>query len=142
MLVTLDGELLGSSNLYPPTKDPDSLGTLLADIAVDYKRLGEQYAAVTDNHAPPPQQQQPQQTIQQQQPPRAPNPYQPQQHHHLDCLLIYLEGGLAAATACDSIDCFVLAIAQPDTPPGLLKARLSSLADHVQESMSLLMEAH
>ena len=118
LLVTTDGELLGSSNRFPPprggTVNAESLGTLLADIAVDYKRLGEEYAAATEERRP----------------------------SHLDALLISFQGGLAGAAACESLDCFVLALAKADTPPGLLKARLRSLADHVQESMSLLMDAH
>ena len=110
LLVTTDGELLGTSNLYPAVVDPDACGTLLADITAEYKQLGDVAA------------------------PRG-------TASHLDCLLIVLDEGLAAAAACERIDCFLLAIAKPDTPPGLLRARLRSLADHVQESMSLLMES-
>lgn len=113
MLVTLDGELLGASNEYPHPKDPNALGTLLADIAMDYRKLGEEYAAADERRK-----------------------------SDMNCLLIHFEDGIAGAAACESIDCFILAIAKPDTPPGLLKARLGSLADHVQESMSLLTESH
>lgn len=114
LLVTFDGELLGTSNSFPHhSKDPESFGTLLADIAVDYRRLGEEYAAAEDKAK-----------------------------SQMECLLIQMDGGLAGAAACESIDCFVLAVAKPNTPPGLLKARLRSLADHVRESMSLLTEAH
>ena len=119
MLVTLDGELLGTSNLYPSpagvmSKDADSssFGTLLTDIAGEYKKLGEEYAAATETRT-----------------------------SHLEALLLHFDGGATAAVAaCYSVDCFLLAVAAPGTPPGLLKARLQSLADHVQESMSLLME--
>lgn len=113
LLVTFDGELLGTSNVYPHPKDPDSFGTLLADIAVDYKKLGVDFAALEERRK-----------------------------SNLDCLLIDLEGGIAGVAACEAVECFVLAVAKPDTPPGLLKARLRSLADHVQESMSVLMESH
>ena len=119
LLVTLDGELLGTSNIYPHVKDPESFGTLLADIAVDYKRLGEEYASAATTEQRP----------------------RSSSSSHLQCLLIQFDGGLAGAAACESADCLVLAMAKPDTPPGLLKARLQSLADHVQESMSLLMES-
>jgi len=50
LLVTTDGELLGSTatTFVSPdgtTKESiESLGTLIADIAVDYSRLGEEYA--------------------------------------------------------------------------------------------------
>ena len=61
----------------------------------------------------------------------------------MEVLLMHFDhGAMAAVTACDGIDCFLVAVAKPDTPPGLLRARLRSLADHVQESMSLLMESH
>ena len=66
MLVSADGELLGSSTsatgsgngnnntstttfISPTTGDKESLsnlGTLIADIAVDYQRLGEEYAQI------------------------------------------------------------------------------------------------
>jgi len=50
LLVTTDGELLGSTatTFVSPDgttkKSIESLGTLIADIAVDYSRLGEEYA--------------------------------------------------------------------------------------------------
>jgi hypothetical protein len=113
LLVTYDGELLGTSNvLVHPMfhgqhyKDPEAFGTLLADIAMEYSRLGEEYSQ--DNKS------------------------------KLDCLLLQLEGGIAAAVACPQIACFVLAIGTTNTPLGLLRARLHALATHVQESMSLL----
>jgi predicted regulator of Ras-like GTPase activity (Roadblock/LC7/MglB family) len=43
-LVTSDGELLGTSTSKQGlTPDPESFGTLVADIAIDYIRLGEEY---------------------------------------------------------------------------------------------------
>lgn len=118
LLVTFDGELLGTSNVYPHAKDPESFGTLLADIACDYKRLGDEYnnAVVAQDRT--------------------------SSSSHLDCVVMTFQGGVAAAAACQALDCFVLCVAKPDTPLGLIKARLRALADHVQESMSLLMEAH
>eukprot|EP00977_Amphora_coffeiformis_P007721 scaffold1690_cov182-Amphora_coffeaeformis.AAC.78 len=129
MLVTLDGELLGTSNINSNNnnntvnpvfgtmiKDADSFGTLLADIAVEYKKLGDEYAAASDTTTTT--------------------------TRTMDTLLLHFDSGATAAVAaCPTIDCFVLAVATPGTPPGLLRARLRSLADHVQESMSLLMES-
>jgi hypothetical protein len=46
--------------------------------------------------------------------------------------------GLVGITSCSG--CFVIAVAKPDTPPGLMKARLQTLAVHVQESLSALTE--
>jgi predicted regulator of Ras-like GTPase activity (Roadblock/LC7/MglB family) len=42
LLVTLDGELLGSST--SSMHDPETLGSLVAEIALDYQRLGEDLA--------------------------------------------------------------------------------------------------
>jgi len=113
LLVTADGELLGCSSNAQKNISP-SFGTLVADIAVDYVRLGEEYAAA--DH---------QQNI---------------GGSHMQCLLIEMDLGLVAITACRGIDCFVIAVAKPDAPLGLVKARLQAIADHVQESLSTLTE--
>ena len=44
--------------------------------------------------------------------------------------------GLVGVSSCLGCDCFVIAVAEPDAPPGLLKARLQALAVHVQEAFS------
>jgi hypothetical protein len=111
LLVTADGELLGASNKNPQ-RNPESFGTLLADIAIDYHRLGEEFSAVDDNAERP--------------------------KSHMECLLIEMDLGLVGITSCSG--CFVIAVAKPDTPPGLMKARLQTLAVHVQESLSALTE--
>jgi hypothetical protein len=65
MLVTADGELLGStcSTFVSPAtgekESMESLGTLIADIAVDYQRLGEEYMHIEETGAPGGTQQQP-----------------------------------------------------------------------------------
>ena len=107
----MDGELLGASDLYPHHKEPESFGTLVAEIAADYNNCGAEYVAVDGVQ---------------------------RSKSHLQCLLIEMEGGLIGVSACQGIDCFVLAVAKPNTPPGLLKARLQSLAVHIQESLSML----
>ena len=113
LLVTADGELLGASSKNN-TKNSESFGTLLADIAMDYQRLGEEFAAVDDVHC---------------------------SKSHMQCLLLEMDQGLIGISACVGIDCFVVAVAKPHAPPGLLKARLQTLATHVQESISTLTEA-
>lgn len=137
LLVTYDGELLGSSSAPPNNnnalfpfahKDPEAFGTLLADIAMEYSRLGEEY-----NHGSTHNSSSSTTTTANRKAPSSSS-------SKMDCLLLQMEGGLAAAVPCPTMDCFVLAVAKTDTPPGLLRARLHALADHIQESMSLLME--
>lgn len=131
-LVTADGELLGSSTkkstlaLFPPnategsptssssTVAVENLGTLIADIAVDYQRLGEEYLGLDGQ--------------------------QRSNKSSLQCLLMELELGLVAVSSCGGFDCLVIAIASPTAPLGLLKARLQTLALYVQEALSPLAE--
>jgi hypothetical protein len=136
LLVTADGELLGastkksSSSLFgsPPDAAPssspapatntvgaiESLGTLIADIAVDYHRLGEEYAGIDGS--------------------------QRSNKSQLQCLLMELELGLVAVSSCGSFDCLVISIASPTAPLGLVKARTQALALYVQEALSPLAE--
>jgi len=123
LLVTADGELLGCSTSAASHQNKTmsaSFGTLVADIAVDYQRLGEEYATAL------PEQQR--------------SSSSSSSSSHLQCLLIEMDLGLVAVTACRGVDCFVLAVASPGAPLGLVKARLQVLAVHVQESLSTLTE--
>lgn len=116
LLVTMDGELLGASN-KTMQKNPESFGTLLADIALDYHRLGEEFAAAAaadDSHD--------------------------RSKSFMQCLLIEMDMGVIGVAVCAGIDCFVIAVAKPNAPLGLLKSRLECLARHVQESFSTLTE--
>ena len=173
LLVTTDGELLGSTAttfLSPDgtTKESiESLGTLIADIAVDYSRLGEEYAnldpggivppnnnnavvpaatptvggasvsssannSISSSSVPKGQQQIQQQQQQQQQQPI------PGKSSHMQCLLLELELGLVAVSACVGVDCMVIAIASPSAPLGTVRARLQAITAHVQEALSPL----
>jgi hypothetical protein len=116
LLVTMDGELLGASDRFPHHKDPESFGTLVAEIAADYHNCGVEYVAVDNGGVH-------------------------RSKSHLQCLLIEMDGGMIGVSACLGIDCFVLCVAKPHAPPGLVKARLQSLAVHVQESLSTLTES-
>ena len=133
-LVTADGELLGSSTKKPNPSGLSSnshevaaatatststaienLGTLIADIAVDYQRLGEEYIGLDGQ----------------------------QRSSHkssLQCLLMELELGLVAVSSCGGFDCLVVAIASPNAPLGTVKARLQTSALYVQEALSPLAE--
>jgi hypothetical protein len=115
LLVTNDGELLGASN-YKGAKrrDPEAFGTLLADIAMDYQRLGEELAAVDATQ---------------------------RSKSHMQCLLMELDMGLVGVSSCMGIDCLVIAVADADAPAGLVKAKLQALAVHIQEALSPLTEA-
>ena len=195
LLVTADGELLGAStkrsaaSLFPPTAVTsttdnnnnnnnntidmmDNLGTLIADIAVDYQRLGEEYVGIENNHnnnnnknggTSSSQQQQQQQQQQQNQLSRGSsgsggnnttasgssnitntnnntNTNIGKSSSQLQCLLVELELGLVAVSSCGSFDCLVIAIAAPNAPLGVLKAKIQTLAVYVQEALSPLAE--
>ncbi len=137
LLVTTDGELLGSTAttfLSPDgtTKESiESLGTLIADIAVDYGKLGEEYA----NLDPP------NTIITKPNPPSSASSSSsstPSKKSHLQCLLLELELGLVAVSTCVGVDCMVIAIAAPNAPLGTVKARLQAITAHVQEGLSPL----
>jgi hypothetical protein len=139
LLVTADGELLGAStkkssaSLFTPPAEGvsasttsgaiENLGTLIADIAVDYHRLGEEYAGLQDG------------AVQPQQPRNSSN-----NKSQLQCLMMELELGLVAVSSCGSFDCLVIAIASPTAPLGLVKAKIQTLALYVQEALSPLAE--
>jgi hypothetical protein len=109
-LVTSDGELLGTSTAQSPNvKDPESFGALVTDVANEYCRLGEEYAAVD--------------AVQ-------------RSRSHMHCLLVEMSAGLVGVSSCVGCDCFVIALAAHDAPPGLVKARLQALAAHVQDAFS------
>ena len=208
LLVTYDGELLGTSSRAASSlnssnatnngtsslssssqtalssslavTDPESFGTLVADIAFDYLQLGSDAYAHLDAV--------------------------PRTKSHLQCLLLQLDQGLIGVSSCvgnmgsssnktnatnnnttgssstnpttggtsatgatsvsgstsasstsetgtasannpvtantkqqlssPMIGCFVIAVADVDCPPGLIKARLQELAVHVQEAFS------
>jgi hypothetical protein len=127
LLVTSDGELLGSTATTFVSPDGtskesiQSLGTLIADIAMDYTSLGDEYAMLDEvphSQEAPPQ----------------------RKKSHLQCLLIELEQGLVGVTACVGVDCLVIAIAAPSAPLGSVKARLQATAEYVQEALSPLNE--
>ncbi|CAB9502684.1 expressed unknown protein [Seminavis robusta] len=151
LLVTADGELLGastkrsSSSLFGPPPDGnttttttpnnninnstintsgaiENLGTLIADIAVDYHRLGEEYAGIDQGAT------------------TRSNNNSNSNKSQLQCLLMELELGLVAVSTCGSFDCLVIAIASPTAPLGLVKARIQTLALYVQEALSPLAE--
>ena len=138
LLVTTDGELLGSTAttfLSPDgtTKESiESLGTLIADIAVDYGKLGEEYAnldppnTIITKPTPPSSSANPATS--------APTT----KKSHLQCLLLELELGLVAVSTCVGVDCMVIAIAAPNAPLGTVKARLQAITAHVQEGLSPL----
>lgn len=181
LLVTADGELLGAStkrstsSLVPPAiasaaasgvgDDMDHLGTLIADIAVDYQRLGEEYAGVEQQQqhgggggsaSSSQQQQQQQQSNQLVRGSSGNSNGGPNNSGNstsgngtvagsggksqLQCLLMELELGLVAVSSCGSFDCLVIAIAAPTAPLGLVKAKIQTLALYVQEALSPLAE--
>jgi hypothetical protein len=121
VLVTTDGELLGSTSMTFVSPDGsresiENLGTLIADIAVDYQRLGDEYAGLDGTSS----------TV--------------SKKSHLQCLFLELEQGMVAVSSCVGVDCLVIAIAAPNAPLGMIKARLQAITEHVQEGLSPLTE--
>jgi hypothetical protein len=152
LLVTTDGELLGSTATTFISADGtskesiESLGTLIADIAIDYMQLGNEYAnldigggdvagttttAMTSTSATATSSSSSSSAQQQQQQP-------PNSSGHLQCLFLELEFGLVAVSTCVNVDCMVIAIAAPTAPLGSVKARLHAITEYVQESLSPL----
>jgi len=140
ILVTGDGELLGATSPTPfgvshtttttgdagggMTKESmESWGTLIADIAIDYRRLGEEYVH-----------------LEQQQQDSTTTTSGGHKRSHLKCLLLELDHGLVAVSACAEVDCLVIGIAAPNAPMGMVKARLEAMAEHVQEALAPLTE--
>lgn len=130
VLVTGDGELLGAtSNTFVSPADGstrdsmESLGTLIADIAVDYQRLGEEYAHLDPSSS------------------SSSGAVSPRKTSHLQCLFFELDHGLVAVSSCVGVDCLVIGIAAPNAPMGMIQARLQAITEHVQEALAPLTEA-
>ena len=118
ILVTGDGELLGATSptFISPEGTKESveyLGTLVADIAADYGRLGHEYAQLEQQSTKT-------------------------KRSHLKCLLLELDHGLVAVSACAEVDYLVIGIAAPNAPMGMVKARLEAITDHIQEALAPL----
>ena len=160
LLVTTDGELLGSTATTFISADGtskesiESLGTLIADIAIDYMQLGNEYANLdiggggdtaaaagtstptSSAAAAAPTSSSSSSSAQQQQPPNGGS--KKSSSSHLQCLFLEMEFGLVAVSACVGVDCMVIAIAAPTAPLGSVKARLHAITEYVQESFSPL----
>jgi hypothetical protein len=160
LLVTTDGELLGSTATTFISADGtskesiESLGTLIADIAIDYMQLGNEYAnldigggdaaaaaagtSTPTSAAATTSSSSSSSSAQQQQQQQPPNSGSKKSSSHLQCLFLELEFGLVAVSTCVGVDCMVIAIAAPTAPLGSVKARLHAITEYVQESFSPL----
>lgn len=135
VLVTADGELLGSTS---PTfigvdgkqESVEHLGTLIADIAVDYQRLGDEYALLGTPTIGTPSNEG--------SGTGGTNPTA--KKSHLQCLFLELDQGLVGVSSCMGSDVLIIGIAKPDAPMGMIKARLETITEHVQESLLPLTE--
>mmetsp|Transcript_23236 Transcript_23236/g.55087 ORF Transcript_23236/g.55087 Transcript_23236/m.55087 type:complete len:192 (+) Transcript_23236:394-969(+) len=159
ILCTADGELLGSTastfvssnhpqttnsnhNLLPPkVESVDSLGTLIADIAVDYARLGDEYIAL-DLGYPDADGDNGQHSHNAQNNTSAGGDGQSSssKRNTLQCLFLEMELGLIGVSACPGVDCLVITIASPDAHLGSVKSRLQTIAMYVTEALSPLTE--
>mmetsp|Transcript_34628 Transcript_34628/g.39521 ORF Transcript_34628/g.39521 Transcript_34628/m.39521 type:complete len:197 (-) Transcript_34628:141-731(-) len=159
LLVTTDGELLGSTAKYffgpdgTSKESIESLGTLIADIAVDYSRLGEEYANLdigssssnnNNNNNTGTTVASMTTTLTASGGGSSSAIHQQSSNNnrkkcsHLQCLLLELELGLVAVSTCVGVDCMVIAIASPTAPLGSIKARLHAITEYVQEALSPL----
>ena len=136
LLVTADGELLGASatvaltSPLPQLPPPESLGTLLTDIAWDYQRLGEEYATLHPDTT------------------STTTASSSSSSSTMECIFLEMEYGTVGISSCHSsssssssgnqpptIGCFVMVIATPETPLGWIRLRLQTVTQHVQESL-------
>jgi hypothetical protein len=132
ILVTADGERLGSTSMTFVSPEGSrewvkNLGTLIADIAVDYQRLGDEYAGLDNN------------TNNNNGTTTSTSDDYPKKSH-MQCLLLELDQGLVGVSSCVGVDCLVIGIAAPNAPMGMIKARLEAITKHVQEALSPLTE--
>uniref|UniRef100_A0A7R9Z5Z8 Roadblock/LAMTOR2 domain-containing protein n=1 Tax=Pseudictyota dubia TaxID=2749911 RepID=A0A7R9Z5Z8_9STRA len=158
LLVTSDGEILGSSSPLSPSagssisaeENPNSpaepplemaaVGALVAEVAADYRRLGNELQLLDPRglQSPPP----PPSSVVSSPPPGGSahaSGGKGKSSSSLKCLIIELDLGLVGVASAGS-DCHVVALAEPKVEHGMLKARLTVLATHVQEALSHLAE--
>jgi hypothetical protein len=140
MLVTTDGELLGTSYPIPEEfKDIAELSTLVTEITADYQRLGQELILL-DGHTTTATTTT---TSDEQASTTNTNDSTSAEETGSHSTLFFVELELAKAligVASTNVDCLVIAIADPKTPSGLLKGRLEALAHHVQEALTPLTE--
>lgn len=113
LLVTVDGELLGCSSHAAHERKKQA--ALLSDMGLDYQRLGLELAQVLQ---------------------RSDETEQDMPKSQLQCLLLESHDRLIGLTQVEGVDCFVIGIAKPTSPPGWIKARLQVLASYVQDALS------
>ena len=128
------------SILLPP---PESLGTLLADIAWDYQRLGEEFATLNNDTITTTALSSSSSVGVQAQP-------QPiTTTSKMECIFLEMEYGIVGISPCNNnsgnsnnynsnnIGCFVMVIATSEAPLGLIRMRLQTVTQHIQESLFL-----
>jgi len=171
LLVTSDGELLGStttvqqssaqsgeksvsnnnSTVLPGGLDLASIGSLVAEVATDYKRAGNELSllhgikavsAMNSLNSPP--------TVSTPTN-RGTNPSSTSSScgaatnkgsaSPLKCLVVEFEQGIAGVASTGSnTGCFVVALAESNVEVGLIRARLVTLASYVGEALTPLAE--
>mmetsp|Transcript_45662 Transcript_45662/g.55404 ORF Transcript_45662/g.55404 Transcript_45662/m.55404 type:complete len:157 (+) Transcript_45662:156-626(+) len=130
LLITSDGELLGRSHSENETNEQDdiinvdSVGALVAEVAGDYRRAGNDVSLLTGAAAG-----------------RTPSPADLTRGGGvtLCCLVLEMDKGIVGVANAGS-DCYVVVVAESDVKYGLLKARVTALAEYVREAFSKLAE--
>ena len=138
LLVTSDGELLGSHVVEenPIALEPSDVGALVTEVAADYQRLGTELQRLDNKAAGVVG------TISQNN--KSSNENTTNSNKNLvnnnkgllPCLLVEMDEGYWVGIAGASSDTYVVAIAEPSVPQGLIKERLLAVSRHVKESFS------
>ena len=142
LLVTSDGELLGSHVVEenPIALEPSDVGALVTEVAADYQRLGTELQRL-DNKAAGVVSTLAQTNKSSNDTTTTTNNNNNNKNSSnykglLPCLLIEMNEGYWVGIAGASSDTYVVAIAEPSVPQGLIKERLLAVSRHVKESFS------
>ena len=148
LLVTSDGELLGSHVVEenPIALEPSDVGALVTEVAADYQRLGTELqrldnkaAGVVSTLAQTNKSSNDTTTTTTNNNNNNTNNNNKNSSNNkglLPCLLIEMNEGYWVGIAGASSDTYVVAIAEPSVPQGLIKERLLTVSRHVKESFS------
>jgi len=154
LLVTSDGEILGSTSASEPKDeekkeelDMESIGALIAEISGDYRRVGNELLLL---NLPAPSASQQQSLGQEHNMNQLENVNTGQiagsggassggvgTRPNFSCMIIQMDHGLIGV-ASTGYECLVIAVAKLDVPQGFLKKKLTTLAEHIRESFSQL----
>ena len=151
LLVTSDGELLGSATTrqdlsFVSDDNIASIGSLIAEVAADYKRAGNDLAALDGKSSISASEKNPT-TASARSVGGTTRSTNGVGHPNtsavpaLKCLLVEFEQGIAGVASTGSYaGCLVIALAESTVEVGLIRARVMTLASYVGEALTQLAE--